>query len=73
MGMGRAADAEKVYRELKSVAPDNPQAYQALGGFYEETGERQKAIAEFKSLLASKPKDIPVKQRLIENLIAAGE
>lgn len=66
---GRAADAEKELRELKSIAPDDPQAYQALGRFYEEIGDREKAVAEFQSVLSSKPNDIFVKQRLIDNLI----
>lgn len=66
---GRVADAEKVLRELKSFAPNDPQAYLALGGFYEQIGDREKAVSEFQAMLASKPKDISVKQRLIENLI----
>src|SRR5262249_31806225 len=34
---GRLTDAEKAYEELKVVAPDDPQAYRALGLFYVST------------------------------------
>jgi len=65
----RRNDAEKLYSELKKVAPDDPQAYQALGLFYLSGGQREKAAAEFQSLLASKPKDAAVKANLIGVLI----
>ena len=65
----RPADAERICAELKSIAPEDPQAYRALGLFYESTGQREKAVGEFRSLLASKPKDGWVKERLIGDLI----
>lgn len=65
---GRIEEAEKQFRELKSIAPDDPVAYQALGNFYAQTGAWEKSIAEFQSVLASK-NDITVKQRLIDILI----
>lgn len=68
-GTGRLADAEKIYTDLKSLAPDNPVAYQALGLFYASTGQKEKAIAEFRSVLASKPKDDGLKLQLAETLI----
>jgi tetratricopeptide (TPR) repeat protein len=65
----RIIDAEKVYTELKTLVPDDPKAYQALGLFYSSRGEKVKAVAEFQSLLASKPKDAVVKANLIEVLL----
>ena len=53
----RAAEAEKVCSELKTIAPDNPQAYQALGLLYIFTGQKEKAVAEFRAISQSKPKD----------------
>ncbi len=66
---GKFDDAEKVYRELKTIAPDDPQVYQALALFYASTGQKPKAVGELRSLLASKPKDAGVNALLIENLI----
>lgn len=66
---GRVEEAEKQLGELKSIAPDDSVAYQALGNFYEETGAWEKAIAEFQSVLAAKKDDIALKQRLIDILI----
>ena len=68
----RLNDAEKVYTELKTVARDDPRAYQALGLFYSSRGQRDKAAAEFQSVLASKPKDAAVKANLIAILIDLG-
>jgi len=66
---GRPNDAEKVYIDLKKVAPNDPQAYQALGLFYSSSGQKEMALAEFRSLLAYKPKDAVVRANLIEVLI----
>ncbi len=59
----------KLYAELKTVAPDDPRAYRALGLFYLSSGQKEKAAAEFQSLLQSKPKDAAVKANLIGVLI----
>lgn len=69
IAMHRLSDAEKVDSELKTVAPDDPQAYQALGLLYSSTGQKEKAVAEFRSLMASKPNDNSVKADLAENLV----
>ena len=55
--------------ELKTIDPDDPQAYQALALFYLSTGQKEKAVAEFKSLAAAKPKDNSVKVYLVETLV----
>ena len=66
---GRLDDAEKLYVQLKKVAPDNPQAYQALGLFYMAAGQTEKATAEFLAIAAAKPKDLAVKGFLVETLL----
>jgi tetratricopeptide (TPR) repeat protein len=66
---GKLSDAEMVYRELKRISPDDPQAYQALGGFYASTGQKERAVSEFRSVLASKPNHGLVKASLIETLL----
>jgi tetratricopeptide (TPR) repeat protein len=69
LAMGKSADAEKVYADLKKTAPKEPQAYRALGSFYASSGQREKAIAEFRSLLTAHPKDSAVKEQLVETLL----
>jgi len=68
-GTGKLAEAERVYADLKLSVPDDPLAYQALGLFYASTGQKEKAIAEFRAVLASKPKDDALKLQLAETLI----
>jgi tetratricopeptide (TPR) repeat protein len=65
----RSNDAEQLYGKLKALAPDEPRAYQALGLYYLGTGAREKAVSEFQSLAAAKPKDVSVKIYLIETLL----
>jgi len=66
---GRLADAERLCSQLKKTAPDNPQAYQALGLLYLSTGQSEKAVVELRSVSASRPKDSLVKVYLVEALI----
>jgi predicted Zn-dependent protease len=63
LAMGRTADAETTYSALKTVAPDNPEAYQALGAFYVSTGQREKAVAEFQALRKAHPQDASSRTR----------
>ena len=69
----RMADAEKLGKALKTIAPDNPDAYRALGLFYAATDQKEKAAAEFRDLSKSKPKDTTVKMLLIDTLIERGQ
>src|ERR1700733_4990142 len=57
----------------KPPPPADPQAYRALGLFYASTGERDKAIAEFRSVASSKPKDASVAGNLVELLLDANQ
>ena len=66
---GKLADAEKLYQGIKTIAPNDPKAYQALGLFYLASGQKEKAAAEFRAMMASKPKDTSVKLNLVETLI----
>jgi tetratricopeptide (TPR) repeat protein len=65
----RPKQAEEVYTSLKKVAPDDPQAYQALGLYYVSEGRKENAVSEFKSLAAAKPRDFSVKAYLIGVLV----
>jgi tetratricopeptide (TPR) repeat protein len=65
----RQSDAEELYSQLKSVSPNDPQAYRALGSFYYATGQKEKALTEFEVLSKSKPGDEMVKAWYIETLI----
>jgi tetratricopeptide (TPR) repeat protein len=69
VNLRKLKDAEGVFRQLKTIAPENPQAYRALGLFYQATGQQEKAIAEFESLASSKPKDTIVRSHLVEILL----
>jgi tetratricopeptide (TPR) repeat protein len=73
LATGRMAEAEKLGTELKTVAPDNPDAYRALGLFYIFTGQKDKAAIEFRTLSKSKPKDTTVSMLLIDTLIELGQ
>ena len=73
LATGRVADAEKLCAELKTIAPDNPEAYRALGLFYIFTGQKEKAADEFRAIVKSKPKDTTVKMLLIDTLIELGQ
>ena len=61
--------AERLYASLKTLAPEDPQAYRALANYYSSSGQREKAVAELKSLAAAKPKDISVKVALVDTLL----
>ena len=67
---GRWGEAEALYAGLKAVAPNDPSAYQALGIFYLSTGQKEKAVAEFRARAAQKPQDNSIKEYLVETLLA---
>ena len=60
------------YAALKEIAPNDPQAYQALGLFYLSIGEKEKAVTEFRDFSHSKPADISVKSHTVETLLDLG-
>jgi len=65
-------EAESVLNAVKTTAPLDPTAYRALAVFYETTGQQNKAIEELRALQKTHFRDLIVKQRLVENLLAAG-
>ncbi|MBZ5625336.1 MAG: tetratricopeptide repeat protein [Acidobacteriia bacterium] len=69
LAMGRTTEVENLYAALKTIAPGDPQAYQALGTFYTSTGQKEKAAAEFRMLLKAHPKDNSIKAYLVETLL----
>jgi tetratricopeptide (TPR) repeat protein len=69
LATGRTPDAEKLYANLKTIDPKDPEAYQALGNFYTSSGQREKAVEEFRSVLSSHPSDNSVRTDLVETLL----
>jgi tetratricopeptide (TPR) repeat protein len=69
LAMGRTPEAEALYTVLKTIAPNDPQAYQALGVFYSSTGQIEKAAVEFQTLLKTYPKDNSTKAYLVDTLL----
>lgn len=65
----RMAEAENLYRSLKAIASTDPHAYQTLGTFYLSSGNKEKAAAEFQSLLQAHPKDNSTRAYLAETLL----
>ncbi|MBZ5623342.1 MAG: tetratricopeptide repeat protein [Acidobacteriia bacterium] len=69
---GKLAEAERICVELKSRAADDPAVYGALASFYESTGQKEKAAAELRALMAARPKDASIKAHLTDVLIDLG-
>jgi tetratricopeptide (TPR) repeat protein len=69
---GRLPEAERLCEELKRRWPDDPDAYGALAAFYEATGQKDRALAEFRTLTAARPRDLEIKARLASTLIDLG-
>ena len=69
LNMGKSSDTEALYADLKAVAPDDPQAFQALGTYYLSLGQKEKALSEFQAVSKAHPKDNSTKAFLVETLI----
>src|SRR5215472_6017393 len=63
LAAGKLAEAERLCIDLKSRAPDDPDANGALASFYEATGQKEKAVAELEALIAARSKDAAIKTR----------
>jgi tetratricopeptide (TPR) repeat protein len=66
---GKLADAEKVYTELRVIGPEDPAVYTAQAQFYRATGQTEKAAAQLRGFLGSKPADNSIKSLLVETLL----
>jgi tetratricopeptide (TPR) repeat protein len=66
---GKLVDAERLCADLKKMAPREPDGYGALATFYEATGQKEKAVAELRALMAARPKDPTIKAHLTSALI----
>jgi Flp pilus assembly protein TadD len=62
------AKAERVLQEAKQAMPNTPAAYGLLADFYLATGELEKALSEYASLIKDHPSDFQVKKNYIELL-----
>ena len=61
--------AEQVLADAKKAMPDNPDGYRLLGDFYFSTGETDKALAEYASLLQEHQNDLKLKKSYIATLL----
>ena len=66
---GRPLGSREALQRAESECAAGSDAYRALGSYYAESGQLEKAVAEFKSLLDSKPKDPGLRMSLAEVLI----
>jgi tetratricopeptide (TPR) repeat protein len=66
---GNLGDAEKVYTELKVIAPDDPEVYAGHAQFYRSTGQAEKAATELRGFLRNAPDDNSIKSLLVETLL----
>ena len=64
----RSDKAEDAWKNVLKVAPDNPEALAALGGFAARSGRSEEAKAYLAHLLKANPKhpDVPVLRREVE-------
>jgi len=61
---GHYAEAEKQYRELLRVAPDEPQAVRQLGIIFQDQGELPQALPLLKRSAELRPDDVEVQLKL---------
>jgi tetratricopeptide (TPR) repeat protein len=66
---GKRDETEAFLKQTKKDLPDNASTYTLLGDFYVNTGDLDKAVAEYGSLYSDHPKDIHVKKNYIQLLI----
>lgn len=72
-GCGDASSAEKEYREIITIEPDNPWGWLALGEFYGEEGRIPEAIEAFLRLCELVPAHEPAFSALGELFALAGD
>jgi len=66
---GDRARAEQVLRQASNDFSDNPQGVRILADYYVDSGELDKALAEFSSLTAKYPKNVAVRKGYIRVLL----
>jgi lipopolysaccharide biosynthesis regulator YciM len=70
---GRFDEMEKFYQRVIMSRPENPDAYQALAGFYERKGDYQRAIAVLETGLEKNKGSLALSRLLIRLFSRAGE
>jgi lipopolysaccharide biosynthesis regulator YciM len=70
---GRFGEMEKFYTRVIQQRPENPDAYQALAGFYERKGDFQQAINVLENGLAKIPGGLDMSRMLIRLLARSGQ
>ncbi len=69
LNTGNLDAGEKVYNELKMIAPDDPDVYAGQAQFYRATGQSEKAATELRAFLREEPGQAAVKSLLVETLL----
>jgi len=69
VSQNRKADAEQVINQAKNDLSDQPNMYRVLGDYYVETGDLDKAAAEFAVLSKQRPKDLNLREDFVELLL----
>lgn len=70
---GRFEEMEKFYQRVIQSRPENPDAYQALAGFYERKGEYQQAIRVLEGGLEKIPGSLGLGRLLIRLFSRSGD
>lgn len=65
----RMTDAEKIASQAKNDLPKDPQAYGMLGDFYRDSGQIDKATAEYAAVFAAHKDDLRARKNYIQLLI----
>ena len=61
---GKSAEARRLLELNAELFPDQPNVIMELGRFYEQSGEKALAIAQYRKVLTSQPQNRQVQQRL---------
>lgn len=70
---GEPAKAEQVLRQAAHDLKDNPRAVGVVADFYERIGQLDKARAEFASLSAQYPNDLPLQEGYVRSLLQVND
>lgn len=69
---GKTSDAQQILEQANRDLPHDPASLLALSNFYFNTGNPEKAVAEYSALYQQRPADLTVKKKYIQLLIQTG-
>lgn len=73
LAAGQPAEAEKTAQEAQQALKDNPRGYAILAAYYLQTGQGEKALAEYASLHKEHPKDLALSRTYLDLLIRSNK